>query len=77
MQQWEERHVVGSLADVHAAAETWAAEDALRQAEAPTGRPVRMPCPEGLDPAKWAQLDRRTRRQLQRFHVKQQRRAAR
>lgn len=86
MQQWEEQHSIGSLADVHAAAETWAAENALRQAdeqirriaaEAPTGHPVTMPCPPELDPERWATLDRKTRRELWRHRRKLQRRAGR
>lgn len=32
--------------------------------------PVRMPCPPGLDPNKWATLDRKTRRALWRHHRK-------
>lgn len=36
----------------------------------PSREQVRMPCPEGLDPDKWAQLDRRTRRALVRHHRK-------
>jgi len=70
MQQWEEQH---------APRPEWSDEQLAEYHRSPHLPPadVRMPCPEGLDPAKWAQLDRRTRRQLQRFHVKQQRRAAR
>lgn len=40
----------------------------------PTGRQVTMPCPPGLDPEKWATLDRRTRRALWRHHRKVERR---
>lgn len=38
--------------------------------EQPTGRPVTMPCPPGLDPDKWVILGRKTRRALWRYHRK-------
>jgi protein-disulfide isomerase-like protein with CxxC motif len=50
---------------------------AAEEAAAPSGQPVTMPCPPGLDPGKWATLDRKTRRELWRHHRKLQKRAGR
>lgn len=68
-----------TLSEGHAAFHEIAVEQARREraeaiCEVPTGEPVRMPCPDGLDPMRWAQLDRRTRRALWRHHLKLQRR---
>jgi len=37
---------------------------------APEPKPSTLACPDGLDPAKWARLDRRTKRALIRHHAK-------
>lgn len=59
MQGWKEQHLT--------VARPWQEDDA---APAPQPRPVTMPCPPGLDPEKWATLDRKTRRELWRHHRK-------